>query len=176
MKKNLLIAIVLLWSGNAYAYTTYHTTKLYGVIGSGTVLFTGGIGASYTAEITVKPEDQLFHAVTTDIQFLGILSPEAFEFNLLSTYGVGYRFNQGHKIIVDVLGIGLNLRSGGYQTSGNVVAYIPPAGFTFNLPGFQFIHKNHFYVAWRNNFSVGDFIEFKSYIAIGYDFGGFIND
>ena len=166
-----LLVVFLSSFGNLFSYTTYHTPKLYGVVGSGTMLLNGGLGVSYTAEITAKPEDDFFHAVTTDMLFLGILDPSAFEYNLLSTYGIGHTFKSGHKLIVDIFGIGLSLRSGGYKTTGQSIAYIPPAGFVFNFPGFQFIHKNQLYLAWRNNFTIGDFTEFKSYISIGYDFG-----
>ena len=172
IKYSLLVILFLsLSSKNVFAYDTHHAPKIYGVLGTGTVLFTGGIGFSYTAEITVNPEDKIFQAVTTDMQFLGILEPSAFEYNVLSTYGVGYKFEKGHKLIIDVFGIGLNLRSSPYITdTGQNISYIPPAGFVFNFPGFQFIHKNNFYAAWRNNFTIGGFMVFKSYFAIGFDF------
>ncbi|MGL5955194.1 MAG: hypothetical protein ACRC0X_01100 [Brevinema sp.] len=166
----LLLLVGIVMSQSLFAYEVNHRPKLYGLLGTGTVWLFGGGGFSYTAEIQNKKEDRFFHAITTDVEFLGIMTPSAFEFNVLGTYGIGRQTDKGYRVIVDLIGIGLNIRSNGYYTIGQNIAFIPPVGFVFTLPGAQFVFDNYLYVAWRNNFSIGNFIEFKSYIAIGYDF------
>lgn len=170
--KYLILLIMLGINSSIFSYTVNHGSKLYGVIGSGTIWLTGGLGFSYTPEFTVKPEDQIIQVLTVDTQFLGLLNPVDFSFNLIGTYGVGYRFNKGYRLVVDIFGVGVNLRSG-YSLSGG--GYRIPVGMIFNFPGFQFTLANGFYVAWRNNFSVGNFTEFKTYFAIGFDFSKMYN-
>ncbi len=163
-----LLLMLLVIAQYNHAYEVKHRPKIYGELGSGTVWLFGGVGASYTAEISSS--EKFFHAVTTDIQFLGIMEPSAFEFNLISTYGLGWTTKKNTRLIVDILGVGFNLRSDGYYIIGEFIAFIPPVAFIVNFPGIQVVFDNHLYLAWRNNFSVGHFMEYKSYVAIGYDF------
>ncbi len=164
-----LLLMLLVIAQYGHAYEVKHRPKVYGELGSGTVWLFGGVGMSYTAEISTGKK--FFHAVTTDVQFLGIMEPTTFEFNFLSTYGLGFTTKNNTRMIVDLLGIGFNLRADGFWEIGyDDIVYVPPAAFTLNFPGIQVVFDNHLYLAWRNNFSVGDFVEYKSYIAVGYDF------
>lgn len=158
-----------------YALEVNHASKVYGLLGTGTLLFVGGAGVSYVAEMQPTLEKPTIHAVTVDLQFLGILDPAVFSFNIGGTYGLGMDFaDEGIRLIVDVVGVGLNGRSG-YYRSQNDQYYSSPIAFLLNLPGFQITLLSGFYAAWRNNFSVGDFTEFKTYFAWGFDFSKIYN-
>jgi len=175
MKKAVLFSLFLLGVVDSHTYVVNHASKVYGMIGAGTQLFMGGVGGSYAGEMKMKSGDFIMHVTTVDFQMMGILSPSAFEFNLAGTYGIGFHFPKGNKMVLDILGIGLNIRSSGYGRNGSSVIYAAPSAFMLTLPGFQGTLTNGLYVAWRNNYSIGNFSEFKSYIAIGFDFSKLYN-
>lgn len=175
MKRNILLILFLFSAINLHAYIVNHASKVYGMIGAGTQLFMGGVGGSYASEIKVKSGDFLMHVVTADFQMMGILLPNAFELNIAGTYGLGFHFPKGNKMTIDIFGIGLNLRSGEYIEISSFVDYIIPNALMLTLPGFQGTLTNGFYIAWRNNLSIGGFSEFKSYIALGFDFSKLYN-